>query len=900
MLVGCGENGDAGGGHVHQYTEKLTYVPGAEIKAPTCTSGGEYYYACTCGKTGTETYKTAPRPHNFTRTIADAEHLAKAATCTSAAKYYYTCSDCDAISNEFTFSSGKKLEHSYTDNVCTNGCGEELNKYTLSDGGDYYTLTLFREKIAVATLPSQYKGLPVRAIAPHAFAGSEVKEVILPDSITEISENAFYANGALEKINLSGVTAIGEYAFYACTALGEVELNPSVTLGDYCFANTGIQQITIPETVSEIGIGAFSLCSALTEIYYNAANANDITYPNSVFYSVNDTAKDITLYIGKSVERIPASFFCNSKVAEIVIHEECNSLTIGNHAFYKASLPTALVLERVATVGARAFYGTGITKLTLAGHIDLVEREAFADCNSLTEVTIMKNRGRFSDHIFTLCEGLNTVYYNHEGEETLSLALSSSGEALKLIIGSNVKTIPEGFISGGVSYLEFASGASDVTISDNAFVSNIRGELDLSCVKSIGNCAFAYSQAEISKLILPEGLESIGFSAFNKVNELVYLAKRCADVALDTGSKRSAFIEIGSVSFGAEVEYIPANIFFDTKIGTVSFLGENPLIEEIGDYAFYSATITSLSLPASILEIGDYAFCYTNANNSSLNLSEIKDFGIYSFAYFVGNITLSGSNAIYFEEGAFKSTSISGELDLSNATVIAADCFNNCTGITKLILGEDLHVMGERAFQDCVGLTEVVFNAVSTLENTDLDSSFFDYTKPTQGFKLTIGEMVSLIPNCLFKSSAVKEIVFLGESSCKIIGDYAFAYTDKLELCDVVLPDSIESVGSYAFFLSKLRSITFGSNIKYIGANALYSMGILEGDVVRDYGYLSEVYFTHQTELKAYSYNSESGVATDTGESVTFAANDEENANEYAKLFYRENILYRYADYEEQ
>ena len=899
-LAGCNGNTDTGNGHTHQYTEKLTYVEGARIIAPTCTIKGKYYYVCTCGAIGTETYETDCIPHSFEDQVSDSAHFASEATCQKPAQYYYDCATCDKISDEQTFSIGSRVEHSYQDNVCIYGCGDELNKYTLSAGGDYYTLTLFREKTKVVNVPAQYKGLPVKAIGSHAFAGNAVEEIVLPESVTVIEGAAFYMDTTVKKINLENVTEIGEQAFDGCKLLTEIELNENAVLGDYCFVRTGLTEITIPEGITNIGTGAFSSCSALTKIYYNAASADDIEYPNSVFSNYDSEAKAVTLYVGKNVERLPSSFFSNSKVSDIIIHEECNSLTIGNYAFYQAALPTELTLDRVATVGLKAFYDSGITKLTLDGHIDLVEDEAFAGCEALTEVTIMKNRGRFGQFIFANCDNLETVYYRHEGEEVLYRALwSITNESFRLVIGNNVKTIPAGFEAGGIKYLEFEAGASDISIGENAFISDIQGELDLSCVKSIGNNAFGYTLSGIDKLILPEGLTSLGANAFRNVDELIYLAENCADIPLDgNGNRRAAFTEIGSVSFGGKVLYLPANIFHSTQIGTVSFENENQLIEKIGDYAFCNATVSSISLPSNVIEIGDYAFYRASVSDSSLNLNHIKDFGDYSFANYNGSLDINAPHFVYIGESVFyQCAGIVGELDLSSVAQVGEDCFNGCTEITKVIIGEGIVYIGYRAFEDCTGLTEVVFNAIDFIEITEGNPTFFAGDSHADGFKLTVGKSAPRIPSYLFNYSAVNEIVFEGESSCQSIGEYAFGYTYHLELVDIVLPDSVKTIENSAFVLTKAHSITFGSGIEYIGENAFWSMGVI-GEEDRGYGFLEEIYFTSNVNITVYSYNNETGVITSTNESVAFTKNDsgsvsdKEKANDYAKLLYRGNLIY--------
>jgi len=71
--------------------------------------------------------------------------------------------------------------------------------------------------------------------------GKDVKEVILPETITRIGDEAFYGNGGLRRIILpESLRAIGKYAFYGC--------------GQSCDT---FEQLYIPAGVTEIGEKAF-------------------------------------------------------------------------------------------------------------------------------------------------------------------------------------------------------------------------------------------------------------------------------------------------------------------------------------------------------------------------------------------------------------------------------------------------------------------------------------------------------------------------------------------------------------------------------------------------------------------------------------------------------------------
>lgn len=105
--------------HVHSYDQKVA----SEVylaKAATCTAKAVYYYSCTCGAKGTETFEDtsgAFGSHNFTKQVVDAEYLASAASCTEKAAYYYSCSVCGEKGTE-TFESGNTLPHEYVDGEC--------------------------------------------------------------------------------------------------------------------------------------------------------------------------------------------------------------------------------------------------------------------------------------------------------------------------------------------------------------------------------------------------------------------------------------------------------------------------------------------------------------------------------------------------------------------------------------------------------------------------------------------------------------------------------------------------------------------------------------------------------------------------------------------------------------
>lgn len=124
---------------------------------------------------------------------------------------------------------------------------------------------------------------PATRVAPDSFRNCRnLKEIYLPDSVTEIGEFAFgdtttgvTANG-LEKIVMSdNVTTIGAGAFQRCR-LTSIRMPSSLTeisnavLKD-CYYLTTIDNV--PATITEIGRNAFYGCEKLLTINYNGTMA---------------------------------------------------------------------------------------------------------------------------------------------------------------------------------------------------------------------------------------------------------------------------------------------------------------------------------------------------------------------------------------------------------------------------------------------------------------------------------------------------------------------------------------------------------------------------------------------------------------------------------------------------
>lgn len=107
-------------------------------------------------------------------------------------------------------------------------------------------------------------------LAHHLFLnGKEVKELVIPNSITKIEKNTFHGCSSLTSVNIgTSVTSIEDHAFSDCTNLTSVNIPNSVTLIGMCaFSDcANLTSVNIGSGVKSIGDDAFSNCGNLETV----------------------------------------------------------------------------------------------------------------------------------------------------------------------------------------------------------------------------------------------------------------------------------------------------------------------------------------------------------------------------------------------------------------------------------------------------------------------------------------------------------------------------------------------------------------------------------------------------------------------------------------------------------
>lgn len=218
----------------------------------------------------------------------------------------------------------------------------------------------------------------------------------------------------LGPVNKSGITN----ANIKPVVNGKVITRVEASAFDGC---TKLSSVTIPGTVTAIGASAFSNCVALKSaaLPEGLTKIEEGTFLNcSLLSSV--TIPDTVTQIGKKaffhtgMERVtfPAGIAAIGESA----FEECISLTevafqdnVGGTSIDPAVTPTT-------TIGPKAFYNcTSLKKLSLSGSVQDIQASAFEACTALTKVVIFDGTQTIGDNAFASCTLSDVLIFSKTG-----------------------------------------------------------------------------------------------------------------------------------------------------------------------------------------------------------------------------------------------------------------------------------------------------------------------------------------------------------------------------------------------------------------------------------------------------------------------------------------------------
>ncbi len=623
-VTGCATPSDNSSGsdiseHVHSYTRLVV--------EPTCSKKGYTKYECSCGDSYTERETPInPNGHNYDE-------------------------------------SG----------ICTL-CGHENNttlgiEYSVSEDGAYAEVVGYKGTETKVIIASTYSNLPVKSISKDAFNKSNIVEVIIPDSVTNIGDAAFSQCRELISVTIpDSVTSIGKGAFGDCCELTNVTLGKSVT---------------------SIGQRAFLYCHKLVEVYNKSAI--DITAGSSDNGHVGYYAKNVyTPSSGQSKLSTESDYIVytdgddkillgyNGDETNLVLPEGITE--IYKQAFYiRDDLTSIIIPDSVTTIGDAAFYiCTELTNVTLGKSVTSIEEHSFEACYRLVEIFNKSAIDITTGSSDNGCIGYyaKNVYSPTSGQSKLSTendyVIYTDGEnkALVSYVGNEKSlALPEGITEiNQYAFRDFVELES-VTIPDS--------------VTTIGDAAFYYCSG-LTSLLVPGGVTSIGEGAFY----------RCSGLT-------SITIPDGITTIN------PSTFYFCSGLTSITIPDS---VTSIGGYAFQDChSLTSIEIPESVTSIGNSTFAYCVGLTSIEIPDSVTNMGAAVFFHCleltsvtIGNGVTDIMQSVFSDCGKLTSVTIRG-----NVTSIGGYAFQGCRSLTSIELPDSVTSIDYYAFHNCRSLTSI-------------------------------------------------------------------------------------------------------------------------------------------------------------------------------------------------
>lgn len=285
---------------------------------------------------------------------------------------------------------------------------EDYSDLEYADNGECLTITGCSRTASRAVIPAEMNGKPVTAINGSAFAGcSELKSVVLPDTIDTISNSAFSYCSALESVTIpNSITVIDEFAFYGCTGLTEITIPDGVeTIEWSAFAGcTSLETVNIPESVTYVGLNAFLDTPWLKAQY----RENPLLIINGTVCSAKDHL--LRVEIPRSATAIGDSAFESAEYLKTIkIPDTVTS--IGDYAFAECKVLKNITLpDSVTSIGKGAFtLCDEISYFIIPPNVTAIEEETFSYTSSLEDIYLHKNVHKIGKDAFERCEVLEAI-----------------------------------------------------------------------------------------------------------------------------------------------------------------------------------------------------------------------------------------------------------------------------------------------------------------------------------------------------------------------------------------------------------------------------------------------------------------------------------------------------------
>ena len=402
-------------------------------------------------------------------------------------------------------------------------------------------------------------------------------------------------------------------------------------------------------------------------------------------------------------------------------------------------------------------------------------------------------------------------------------------------------------------------------------------------VVSISQYAFR-DCAWIVDVILPNGLKTIEWYAFSDCTSLrrIYFPDTVEKIG-DGWIYNCYNIEYNEYNNGRYLgneknPYIYLSKVIDNSVSSFAISNKTKLV---GWGAFSSCkSLSQIDIPDSVVEIGVSAF-YGCKNLRQITFGTgIRSIGAQAFLDCTRLTTLDIPDTVNtIGSAVFSSCTGLTELTLPSSLEVIDGClFELCANLNKVVIPSSVHAINWSAFSQCANLTVIEFNG-SVQKWLDIekgDSWNFntgDYTIYCSNGIISKSDEVSIFSEGLdfVMNEDGASYSAIGIGSCKdteVIIPSVYKTLPVTNIANdafknasfekVIIPDSIKSIGEYAFYNCRalqeaiigngvkelprsmfngcisIKTIVIGSNVNTIGDDVFYNCSNIEKIIIQD------------------------------------------------------------------
>lgn len=640
-------------------------------------------------------------------------------------------------------------------------------------------------------------------------------EVLLPYALTTLPKELFDTMNGIKTVIMSdAVTTIGSDAFYKCSNLTTIKLynpNEETVVGNEGEARLPSSLNTVSGTIlSATNVGAViftgqSYTKMTDYMFENNPMLDTVKYINNEGELVGENG---VVTIPEGMTEVMTAIFGSSPIKKVILPSTLIKLGDGTSAaagtFYNSTALEEVIIKsnNITRIDAGIFAGcVNLKKVNLPSNITKISDYMFYDCNSLEYILDATADGEQTD-----VDAYNTIVIPDSVTSIGSYAFNGTAASV-IKLGTSINTIGSYAFGNCLNLIAFELSESNTAFNvQEGVLYNAAGGL------------YAYPAALDKAVVIPSGVTQIASGAFMNT-------------------------DIRSIYIPNTVEKIGANAFMNTTNLREVIFEEGSVLKEIGNNAFESSGLREIVIPASIEQLGEKV----NDNDGNVyDPVKLMLNGVFMNCTKLEKVTILGVPNV-MSQGTFAGCVKLQEVILSDNTIeIPEYTFYGCNSLktvktvkddvvtgsdNKATLPSGIKVIGSGAFSS----TAIKSIEIPASVNILGDSANNYYKNGAySGITYTQSNGKNGDYGVFYNCTKLETVKFLGGSiemydpflfngctsltSVELPSELTYieegTFYNCTSLGTVTIPDTVETIGWYAFQYSGINSIEIPASVQ--------------------------------------------------------------------------------------